>query len=105
MPEVIDKLSIQLDRLNMRLKSTSSQVGVYVLKVFTGFLLGFTLALIGQLIIGYGSFSLTFVSIVVMSVFLKISKEWRVGGILIFDIICCLVALVLKMYIQLSLGT
>ena len=93
-----------INALNVRIKSTSSHLGLYSLKVLTGLLIGLTVALVGQEIIGYGNFSLTFVSVVILSIFLRISKYWRLTGVIIFDLICLLIAMLLRMYIQSSLG-
>lgn len=97
-------MSELIDRLNVRIKSTSSHLGLYSLKVFTGLLVGLTISLIGQEIIGYGNFSLTFVSVVIMGAFLRTSKHWSLTGIIIFDFICLLIAMLLRMYIQSSLS-
>ena len=105
MPEIIDKFSIQIDKFNSRVGNSSSHLGLYSLKVLTGLFLGLTLALIGQEIIDYGKFSLTFVSLLIIGIFLKMSRNWNLTGVLTFDFICFLIAILLRMYIHSSLPT
>ncbi|MBO9668450.1 MAG: hypothetical protein J7501_16745 [Bdellovibrio sp.] len=92
----------------MRGMATSAQEGVKSttmsllhigLRLITGFLVGMTLALIGQELIGYGTFALIFAVIVVMAVLMKIMSPWSFGQILIFDLIVVLVGMLLRMYI------
>ncbi len=69
------------------------------LRIVTGFMLGLTLGLIGQELIGYGAFALTFMLVVVMGLVVKTTSEWGLGKILIFDLILVLAAMLLRMYI------
>ncbi len=91
-------------KLNMKVKNTSSHLGFYSLKLFTGLIIGLTLSLIGQEILGYDQLSFTFITVVTIGIFMKISQTWRLPSVLIFDFICVLIALLLKMYIQSSLN-
>ena len=45
------------ETLQHRLKSSSAGLVTFILKVFSGFVLGLTFALIGEEAIGYGSLS------------------------------------------------
>lgn len=92
----------------MRGLASSAQEGVksstlsffhFTLRFVTGILLGLVLGLIGQELVGYGTFALIFVMVVVLGVILKLLANWSVGQILIFDLICVLVAMLLRMYI------
>ncbi len=69
------------------------------LRLITGLFLGLTLGLIGQELTGYGTFVLLFVMVVVVSIIMKLLSSWSIGRILIFDLICVLVAMLLRMYI------
>lgn len=80
-------------------KSSSLSLFHFALRFVTGICLGLVLSLIGQELIGYGMFALLFVIVVVMFTILKIFKNWSVGQILIFDLICILVGMLLRMYI------
>lgn len=92
----------------MRGISTSAQEGVksssisffhFFLRFLTGLCLGLVLGLIGKELMGYGTFALIFVMVVVVALFLKILASWSISKILIFDLICVLVAMLLRMYI------
>lgn len=80
-------------------KTTSISIFHFMLRLVTGLLLGLTLGLIGQELAGYGTFALLFVMVVVTAVILKMLSSWSIGKILIFDLICVLVAMLLRMYI------
>lgn len=72
------------------------------LRLITGSLVGLTLALIGQELIGYGTFALIFATIVVLAVVAKILARWSFGQIFIFDLIVVLVGMLLRMYILIA---
>ncbi|WP_295900339.1 hypothetical protein [uncultured Bdellovibrio sp.] len=92
----------------MRGLASSAQEGVksstlsffhFTLRFVTGILLGLVLGLIGQELVGYGTFALLFVMVVVLGIVMKVLSNWSMGQILIFDLICVLVAMLLRMYI------
>ena len=80
-------------------KSTSLNLLHFMLRFVTGVLLGLVLGLIGQELLQYGTFGLFFVIVVVTSLVLKFLSSWSFAQILIFDLICVLVAMLLRMYI------
>lgn len=80
-------------------KTSSVSLICLTLRVLTGFMLGLTLALIGQELIGYGTLALVFMMVVVMGLVLKTTSGWNIGKILILDLILVLVAMLLRMYI------
>lgn len=82
---------------------TSAQSFVQIsFRLVTGFFIGLTLALIGQELTGYGSFSLIFLNLVVMGLFFRLSQNWTMIKILVFDLVCLLVIQILKMYILIA---
>ncbi|MEK2643732.1 hypothetical protein [Bdellovibrio sp. BCCA] len=92
----------------MRGLASSAQEGVksstlsffhFTLRFVTGILLGLVLGLIGQELVGYGTFALLFVMVVILGIIMKVLSNWSMGQILIFDLICVLVAMLLRMYI------
>lgn len=78
--------------------STMSLLHVF-LRLITGIFLGLVLSLIGQELMGYGTFAMLFVMVVVVGLIMKFMGGWSFGKILIFDLICILVAMLLRMYI------
>lgn len=83
-------------------KSSTLSLTHFALRLVSGFFMGLTVGLIGQELSGYGSLALVFVSLVVLALFVRLSKSWSLMQILIFDLICVLVAQLLRMYILLA---
>lgn len=87
-----------------KMKSSTGQLLLLLLKVLSGALVGLTLALIFQELIGFGTFSFVLIIVVVTLALLRIMKTWSWGRVLIFDLICVLVGLLLRMYILIAPG-
>lgn len=94
-----DKMKGLSSNMQEGVKSSSVSLIGITLRILTGFLLGLTLALIGQELVGYGSLALMFVMVVVVGLVFKTTSGWTIGKILIFDLILVLVAMLLRMYI------
>lgn len=97
-----DKMKGFASNMQEGVKTSSVSLLNLTLRFISGAFLGFTLALIGQEFAGYGTFSLLFCTIVVIALFMRISRSWRIPHILVFDLICILVAQLLRMYILLA---
>lgn len=80
-------------------KSSSASLMHVLLRILTGSLLGLTLALIGQELAGYETLALLFCTVVILAIVYKLLANWSLVQILIFDLICVLVAMLLRMYI------
>lgn len=87
-----------------RVKTSTSQLVLFLVKLTSALVIGLTLALIGQELIQYGTFSFVLVIVVVGLTLLRIFKFWNWSRLLVFDLICILVALLLRMYILLAPG-
>ena len=87
-----------------RIKSSSNALSLLAFKGLTGLLLGLTLALIGQQIVGYGWFSFILVICVVTGALMRITRQWEWRHILIFDLICVLTGALLRLYILVAPG-
>ncbi len=93
-----------MDGVQYRFKATGLDVFNFVLKVMTGSFVGLTLALIGQEMIGFGTFSFVLVITVTLLAFLKVAKKWSILSVLVFNLVCVLVGMLLRMYILLAPG-
>lgn len=91
-------------KIQDQMKSTTGRCLLVALKLFSGAIVGLTLSLIFQELIGYGLFSFILVIVVVGLGLLRMMKGWSWGRVLIFDLICVLVALLLRMYILIAPG-
>lgn len=87
-----------------RVKTSANVISLLSVKVLTGLFLGLTLALIGDQILDYGWFSFTLVMVVVTGAIVKISKGWTWTNVFIFNLICVLIGLLLRMYILIAPG-
>ncbi len=90
--------------LQDRVKSTSFSVGLLVAKIFTGLYLGLTFALIGLELVQYGWFSFILLMVVTLVALLRIMRSWSWSHVLIFNLICVLIGISLRMYIQIAPG-
>lgn len=87
-----------------KVKTSTGQLALMLFKLLTGVLIGLTLALIFQELIGYGTISFVLVIAAVTLTLFRIMKTWTWSRLLIFDLICVLVALLLRMYIMIAPG-
>lgn len=83
-------------------KNTSVSLMGMTLKLITAFIIGLTMALIGQEMMGYGTFSFVFVLVVVLALIFKLISKWNIGAVLLFDLFAVLIALLLRLYIQVA---
>lgn len=96
---ISDRMSQFAGQVQDGVKSSSKSLASIVLKAITGFILGLTFALIGQELSSYGTIVFIFIMLLVGFGAYKIMQNWALGSVLIFDLICILVALLLRMYI------
>ena len=93
-----------IDNIQYKLKTSSKEIGLFIFKLLTGLFVGLTLTLIFQEMIGYGTLSFIFVLLTVAFAFLRISKGWNSLGVMVFNLICVLLGLLVRMYILLAPG-
>ncbi len=100
-----------LDQINSKASQmgTNARLGLQGLllilcKIISGLILGLTFALIGEQIFQYGPLLFSFVIITVTGAFYRISKSWGSIGLLIFDLLCILAALLIRMYVVVAPG-
>jgi|SRR6185312_5950513 len=87
-----------------RFKTSTQMVLLLVLRLLTGLFLGLTLALIGQEIVQYEVFSFVLVTVVVVATLMRITRAWTWTHLFIFNLICVLIGLLLRMYILIAPG-
>jgi len=99
MGEIVGKMQTQL-------KKTSSDLMLFSVKFISGAVLGLTFALITQVALGHAEgenlVAFLFVIIITTTIFLRIAKTWGMTATLVFDLICILVGMVLKLYIMMA---
>ena len=89
-----------LDKAQFKIKSTSSSMALWIFKTLTGMFYGFVLSLVGRELADYGPLAFYFVIISVTGIFIKISKGWGFFGVCVFNFVCVLMGLLLKMYVS-----
>lgn len=97
-----NKMNQLATNLQDGVKNTSVSLAALIAKFVTSFFLGLTFALMGQEVIQYGTLAFVFMMLIVMGLTFKLIQSWGLGATLVFDLICVLMALVLRMYILLA---
>ena len=82
-------------------KSTTSFAGL-LLKAFTSLLLAYTMALVMQQMMTFGDFAFSFIIVVVFTLFMRILWNWSILQVMLFDLICVLLGLLLRMYVLMA---
>jgi hypothetical protein len=72
------------------------------LQIFTSLLLGLTLSLILQEVIGFGTLAFVFVMLVGALLVFRLLRTWTIFSNLVFLFICILVGMLLRMYVMLA---
>lgn len=85
-----------------QVKTGSASITLLIFRLISGAVLGLTIGLIFQELIGFGTLSLVFVTVTVAALFTKLTVGWSFARLLIFDLICVLVGKLLQMYILLA---
>lgn len=96
---IAEKMNNVGNKIQTSVSSGLFQLTYNVLQIISGFVLGLTLALVAQEIMQFGNFALWFITLTVIGLFWKFTSEWNFVKLLIFDLICVLIGLSLKMYI------
>lgn len=80
-------------------KSASVSLGQRLLRFFSGLLLGLVLALIVQEFAQSGTLMLVFFTVLFTAIIYRLLQPLKIFHIFVFDVICILVATLLRMYI------
>lgn len=94
-----------IEDMQFRFKNSSTSIALVLAKLFVGFVLGLTFSIIGQQIFQYGDFSFIIVIAVTMTLFFRLSRQWRFMPLMVFSLICVLIGLLLRMYIMIAPGS
>ena len=91
-------------KIQIQFKKSSTSFFLLGFRILSGLVLGLTFALIGDEIISYGQFVFTFVIMAIALTFLRISRHWSFVSVVVFDLICILVGMLLRLYIVVAPG-
>lgn len=101
---VIDQLNSKATQMSTNAKIGVQSILLMLCKIVSGLILGLTFSLIGQQVFQYGPLLFSFVILTVTAAFYRISKSWGAIGLLIFDLLCVLAALLIRMYVVVAPG-
>ena len=101
MGEMVGKMQTQI-------RKTSSDVLLFALKLASGLVLGLTLGLIMQEVLGKAEgenvIAFVFVILVTAGAFMRIARTWGFTAVLVFDLVSVLAGMILKLYIMVAPG-
>ncbi len=96
----------KFEGLTANMKNSTQSSGyrglTIALRLLTGLILGYVIGLIGRQLMGYGYLGVILFVVVTTAVFFKISSQWSLLKVFLFDIFCVLVLQILRMYILLA---
>jgi len=96
---VTDRISQVASSVQNTAKITASNFISLSLKFVSSLVISFVVALVLQTLIGFGQLSFLLSLVLGTSALMRLMWNWSVGVTLVFDLICVLVALLLRMYI------
>ena len=86
------------------LKKTSGDFGLYSLRVATGGWIGLIFAHLFQRMFGFQNLLFFFVIVLMTGALVRVSKNWGLVSVFIFNLICILVGALLRMYLEVAPG-
>ncbi len=99
-------MSEMVVRMQTQLKKTSGDLFLFGLKLVSGTVLGLTLALIMQVVLGHAEgeniIAFVFIMTVGTAAFLRLARNWSLTVLLVVDLICILVGMLLRLYIMVA---
>jgi hypothetical protein len=102
------QMSEMVGSMQTQFKKTSGDLMLFGIKFISGVIIGLTLALIMQEVLGKAEdenlLAFFFVIVVTMAAFMRITRSWGLAAMLIFDLVCVLSGLVLRLYIMVAPG-
>ena len=99
---ITDKVSQLAGQVQDGVKNSSISIFSTFIKIVTALTVALTSSLIVQEMMGFGTFAFVFMMVVISGALLRLILKWALGAVLLFDLFCVLVALLLKLYIQVA---
>ena len=93
-----------MGKIQVRLQESSKGLGLLLFKVVTGFFVGVSISLVYRTITSIGDTATLFIIVVATMGFLRISKKWKLAGVVVFNLVCVLLAMLLRLYILVAPG-
>lgn len=93
-----------LDNAQEKIKISLAAVALILFKIISVFIVALVLAMIGETLFQYGSIAFLFFFATCGFIFYRFVRSWTWSQIVVFDVICVLIAVCLTMYIRLAPG-
>ena len=93
-----------MKKMQGRFRESSRNIGLVLLKALSGAIVGLTFALIFRQVMGIKDFAFTFIIVLFVGVFFKLSTKWQFTGVLLFNLFCVMTGMLLRMYILVAPG-
>ncbi len=97
-----DNLKSMAANMQQSAKNTTVSTAQRILRLISGFFIGLVLGLVIQELTKSGELMLVFSIILFMFIIYKLLSRLQIFQILIFDLICVLLAALLRMYIMIA---
>lgn len=94
-----------LEDIQYRLREGSNSLIKGIARSLVGFILGLTISLVCQQMMGYGDLAFFLVILSVVMAFHRITKTWTWTTLTVFSFVCVLIGLLLKLYILVAPGS
>lgn len=101
---IVDRINSQAMQMTNNAKVGVQNLFLLFCKLVSGVIIGLTLALVGQVVFNYGPVLFWFVIFMISAAFYRLTKSWGPIGLLIFDLLIILAALLIRMYIIVAPG-
>ena len=99
---IADNLKNIASNMQQTAKNTTVTLTHRLLRIVSGFFIGLVLALIIQQLAQGQLLMLIFLTVLFMAIIYKLLAKMQIVHILIFDLVCVLIATVLRMYIMIA---
>ena len=93
-----------LDNVQEKFKGSSRALALMFFKIISVFSVALVLALIGETLFQFGDIAFLFLLGTCGYIFYRFVRSWSWSQIIVFDVICVLIAVCLTMYIHLAPG-
>ena len=88
------------DRIKDSVRGTTKQLTIFLVRLFTGALLGLSFALTAQSFSSISIFLFMFIVIITIGIVLRVTRYWSLAAAVILLLVLILIGVLLKLYIH-----
>lgn len=90
------------DRIKENARESFTHAGIYIVRLFTGTILGLTIALTAQNMMEMSNLLFVFIVMMTAAIVLRITRNWGLLSVVILMLVLALLAVLLKLYVHTS---